>query len=819
MRPVRVPPPRRRDPQRRLLINRDLERRAVECGQPAIVAGELAKSALFVPMLSRRRGRPAILLHREPRAGGCLQRLGRRLLTTLAVEPRRRPRERPAVRRDEAAPDRDERAGRRAGADQRRPARACPRTSTSRRCTTWSATRSRRSSMPRWSTSGSFDREAGLVRFPYTIERGVRFPRPAADRSAPIQQEFIRDRASRSSSIGDVNEWYAAHGVTPRRSSRASRPSPSLFVPLIVGERGPRPDLAPEPRPRGCLLATPTSASSRRSRRASRSPSRTRACSTRPSGSCPRRTSGPPSWRSSTTSSTASPRSSTGSRCTTWSATGSRRSSTPRSSTSRVVEPELDQVRFLYAIERGVRFPEETLPIIGPRKQVIATRKPLVMNRDVEARARELGQTPEMTSGEKPKSAVWVPLLVGDEVRGIISLQNIDREDAFSDSDVELLTTLAASLSVALENVRLIDETRQRLAELATVNEVGQALSSQLDLDTLLELVGEQMRQTFDADICYVALHDVPNDRIVFPYFHEVGSARQREPFAVRRGADLADPDRPRAAAPQPPGGLGRDRRRRRRARGEVLPRRADPGRRRRRSARSASRARPARAASASPTRGSSRRSPRTSASRSRTPGSTRRPTAAATRWRSWRRSARRSRRRSTPSRSSSGSASASTPCSNADTTALFLAEPDGRTFRAILAIGELAEAITRRLDRRGRGDHRRRRSGPRTPEFVNDASARPADDRHPGDRGAQPGDRAADGRAAASPATASPAWRPSGDRAASRSSQADLDFLVGPGPPGVDRHRERPPLRGGPGGDRPRPRARTRPRARSSPR
>ena len=59
-----------------------------------------------------------------------------------------------------------------------------------------------------------------------------------------------------------------------------------------------------------------------------------------------------------------------------------------------VVEPELEQVRFLYAIERGVRFPEETLPIIGPRKQVIGTRKPLLINGDVEARGRELGQSP-----------------------------------------------------------------------------------------------------------------------------------------------------------------------------------------------------------------------------------------------------------------------------------------------------------------------------------------------------------------------------------------------------------------------------------------
>src|SRR5204863_8424063 len=119
-----------------------------------------------------------------------------------------------------------------------------------------------------------------------------------------------------------------------------------------------------------------------------------------------------------------------------------------------------------------------------------------------------------------------------DETRGVISLQNLDREDAFSESDVELLTTLAASLSVALENVRLIDETRQRLAELATINQVGQALASQLDLDTLLELVGEEMRTTFDADICYVALHNVAEARIEFPYFYEAGERREREPVA-----------------------------------------------------------------------------------------------------------------------------------------------------------------------------------------------------------------------------------------------------------------------------------------------
>ena len=43
---------------------------------------------------------------------------------------------------------------------------------------------------------------------------------------------------------------------------------------------------------------------------------------------------------------------------------------------------------------------------------------------------------------------------------------------------------------MALENARLIDETRQRAAELAIVNSVGQALAGQLDLDTLIAAPG-----------------------------------------------------------------------------------------------------------------------------------------------------------------------------------------------------------------------------------------------------------------------------------------------------------------------------------------
>ena len=80
-----------------------------------------------------------------------------------------------------------------------------------------------------------------------------------------------------------------------------------------------------------------------------------------------------------------------------------------------------------------------------------------------------------------------VPLVAGDQARGVIRLMDMEHEHAFSDSDVRLLQTLANSMSVALENARLFDETQrlfkeseQRAAELAIINSVQQALAGEL---------------------------------------------------------------------------------------------------------------------------------------------------------------------------------------------------------------------------------------------------------------------------------------------------------------------------------------------------
>ena len=101
---------------------------------------------------------------------------------------------------------------------------------------------------------------------------------------------------------------------------------------------------------------------------------------------------------------------------------------------------------------------------------------------------------PYVLSGEPGKSVLFVPLIVGGRGTGVISLQNLDRTHAFSDSDQQLLETLAGSLSVALENARLVHETRQRNAELALINSVQESIAGELDPQAIYDLVGDKLR-------------------------------------------------------------------------------------------------------------------------------------------------------------------------------------------------------------------------------------------------------------------------------------------------------------------------------------
>ena len=188
-----------------------------------------------------------------------------------------------------------------------------------------------------------------------------------------------------------------------------------------------------------------------------------------------------------------------------------------------------------YAVEMGKVIDVDPQPFIFASEILIDTKRHLLISSDFEEFAVAHGDTP-YTKGMAPKSAVFIPMIVGGKVVGSVSLQNVLIEHAFSESDVQLITTLTNSMSVAIENARLFNETtrllletEQRASEMQTVNNISRAMVSQLEFDKLIILVGEQMRETFKADIVYLALHNRETNMLHFPYFY--GDEPQSRPF------------------------------------------------------------------------------------------------------------------------------------------------------------------------------------------------------------------------------------------------------------------------------------------------
>ena len=132
-----------------------------------------------------------------------------------------------------------------------------------------------------------------------------------------------------------------------------------------------------------------------------------------------------------------------------------------------------------------------------------------------------------------------MPILGSDRVIGSILLENHERENAFGESEVRLLTTVAASMGVALENARLFDETQrllketeQRAAELAVINSIQEGMAAELDFQAIVDLVGDKLREVFKTGDIGIRWYDANANLVHYLYEYEHGVR-----LHVRRGA------------------------------------------------------------------------------------------------------------------------------------------------------------------------------------------------------------------------------------------------------------------------------------------
>jgi PAS domain S-box-containing protein len=112
-------------------------------------------------------------------------------------------------------------------------------------------------------------------------------------------------------------------------------------------------------------------------------------------------------------------------------------------------------------------------------------------------------------------SYAGVPICLNRQVIGFLNLAS-GRPGFFTTLLADLLQAFADQAAVAIENARLHTETRTQARQLRALNKAGQAMSSSLDLDTVLEQMMVEVNTLFEAEGASVLLHDPKTDELVF---------------------------------------------------------------------------------------------------------------------------------------------------------------------------------------------------------------------------------------------------------------------------------------------------------------
>jgi len=161
-----------------------------------------------------------------------------------------------------------------------------------------------------------------------------------------------------------------------------------------------------------------------------------------------------------------------------------------------------DDTRRGLTFHRGIHLdPELTRDLVltpgeGVAGRAFQERRPFwTRDRLADAELRYTVGAGQLVHAKAPRAYMAVPILSRSEVYGVLVGYFFEPHD-FTPNEVRLLSSLADHAAIALENVHLLDELQSRtrelgqsVAELRALGEVSQAVSSTLDLQTVLATI------------------------------------------------------------------------------------------------------------------------------------------------------------------------------------------------------------------------------------------------------------------------------------------------------------------------------------------
>ena len=162
-------------------------------------------------------------------------------------------------------------------------------------------------------------------------------------------------------------------------------------------------------------------------------------------------------------------------------------------------DPERNDIRFAFDVTSSELDKQITVVTAdeGFAGYIVRHRTSVLVQENPAERLAEMGI--EMV-GELALSYLGVPLLIGDRVLGVMAVQSFTTPRVYDEHDQDLLSAIASQTAIALQNAYLFEETQRSARQWEALTEVGRAIGSILNLDEVLRLMLERLKQVVPYD-------------------------------------------------------------------------------------------------------------------------------------------------------------------------------------------------------------------------------------------------------------------------------------------------------------------------------
>lgn len=201
-----------------------------------------------------------------------------------------------------------------------------------------------------------------------------------------------------------------------------------------------------------------------------------------------------------------------------------------------IYEPSSNNILIPYLYENGEVVQIDPFPLgEGLTSTVIKTKKSLLLVENTKERAEALGAK---VDGEIAKSWLGVPLTIAGEVMGVVTLQDSQNENRFTEDDLELIELLSNQISNSIHSTKLLQETSKKAIQLQTASEIARDTSGTLELDELLRKAVNLILNRFNYYHASVFLIEAGGEfAVVRESTGDAGKKMKRDKHSLRVGS------------------------------------------------------------------------------------------------------------------------------------------------------------------------------------------------------------------------------------------------------------------------------------------